>query len=410
MKDLLSKLFIGIILYIYLYNPIFKWPGVSLMLLVYPIALIYALGNMGMLRRYLKYYRPLLIISVITFAYVFCRIIIYGGEEVQTVTQLLMWLSMTAVLVPFFLVEFVLRKSNLTSFWDTILNVGFVASLITIACVVNPYIKDFVTNVQVEIEVNSLEYLRRFRNYGLASGLTNTYGYVQGTLASICLLLMGNKRAVKYYLFFLVLAISAAVNARTGLFPIMITGTFIVFKSIFRSSSGTNIITTSIWVVIAIVFFSQLASSFFDQANFVYQFFNQLDDIYDGNKDTAYITMWILPNETNGLVFGEGRSLFGKGAILGYYSDIGYVNQIFIGGLIFAGLLLIYELVLYMHLWKMTNKKFLPVLMFASALIFNYKGLAFYATSGFNRLVMLYYFTILYNYMASRKLKSRTKL
>jgi hypothetical protein len=85
---------------------------------------------------------------------------------------------------------------------------------------------------------------------------------------------------------------------------------------------------------------------------------------------------------------GEGRVVFNN-----YIqdSDIGYVNQMFIGGGFYLLILCVFILFMYKNNLKFSEDRFYPLLFIFVILIANIKGSAFFTPNGFLRIYSLYY-------------------
>ena len=215
------KIFFFILLYLYIFNPVFVWPGFGFVLILMAVSLLYFAIHKQTLYNYLAYYQTELYLSIIMILYVPFICIVNGTDGIQMGVELINWVIST-VLVPIFLIEVFLKKLN-CNFFDIILKVGFVASLITCLALFFPPFNVFLRSIQDAREFTEFAQEQfSFRYFGLANNLSNGYGYVQGILASLCLLRLDIKHK-RYVLYFITMIISVVVNARTGLFPIFLT-------------------------------------------------------------------------------------------------------------------------------------------------------------------------------------------
>jgi len=97
--------------------------------------------------------------------------------------------------------------------------------------------------------------------------------------------------------------------------------------------------------------------------------------------------MIFFPSNIFNIIFGEGRIV--SGAKIN--SDIGYINQIFIGGIIYLILMLLFLLYMFIRNIKVSTNKLFPVLFFLTLIVVNIKGDAFFVPRGFFRLIIFYY-------------------
>lgn len=380
-----------IILYLYIYNPVFTFVGFGFVNILMALSLLYTLFCWYRVKFYLRDYRTEFLLSLVMTLYVTIICTLNGTEQIGF--KLVIWIIST-VLLPIFLIEiFICRQKNIV-FFDTIILVGFIASLISCAALFYPPINTFLRSIQVTKEVTDFaETQMTFRYFGLAINLSSAYGYVQGLLASLCLLRL-DKTHKRYAFYFLTMVISVVVNARTGLFPIALTIIYMMLNMILKF----NLLGIVKLLLSGLALFSLLTFLLFlnkEIGEFVLDFFIQIGNMLffedTGFEDSAYYRMILIPETLQGLIWGEGRSLMGDG------SDIGYVNQLFVGGVIFVTMLLMYEYLLYKKIVKRSKEVVYATIFFLSILIFNYKGVDFYISSAFMKLWMLYYFILVHN-------------
>jgi len=385
-----SSIFLIVFLYLYIYNPVFAWPGFGFVAIISVIAILYCITRPHTTLNYVKYYKAEFILSVIITLYIFF-ITTLNNQNKDLTMQMCSW-ALFSFVTPVFIIEAILSKAKSMSFLNLIMYTGVVAAIISFLCMVFPMFNEFIRSIQSDVESKGFD-LEAFRYYGLANNLTSAYGYVQGTLAAICILVWNTKK--RYYLFFVLLTISAAINARTGLFPVIIAFIY-KFVCTIKNFKPKKVIQFVLIIICTFVLIKIFINAFPNNAEFISDFFEQLENIFiTREEESAYERMFFLPKGTDVLLFGEGRDI-----IINYKgdsTDIGYVRQIFIGGLIFAVSLIIYEYILYRKMRKRSDGSLFPALLFISALIFNYKGFAFYTPGAFNRFIFLYYFFLIYN-------------
>lgn len=410
-----NRILVVALLYLYIYNPIPKWPGVGFVALLLLVALAYGVFHYKTVLGYLKYYQAELLLSLFMIVYVPAICLLHGHAWMPTAKDLVLWLW-CVTLVPIFLLEAVLSKYKSICFLDLILDVGIVAAFITLLAVLVPPFNSLIRGIQSFQEyanvADMVETQSGYRFFGLASNLISGYGFVQGILASLCLLKIARKRLIRvkekrfvkvnregwFYLFaFFALLLSVVVNARTGLFPVILTALFLLFRSL-RKRDIRTFVKIGAGVALVVVAFVVLLKVFPEIAAFALDFFLQISGFFAGEsgiESSAYGTMLLFPDSLTGIVFGEGHSIFLEES--GFRSDIAYVNQLFMGGLVFVVALLAYEFIVYRKICKRSGTFLFPTVCFLSLLIFNYKGSAFYATNAVVKLWMLYYFTLVYN-------------
>ena len=334
--------------------------------------------------------------------YVALVVKINEGNAESTPYSLIIWL-LEIFFIPIMIVEKVFPKINQYSFASIIIGIGVFASLISVFMLLNPSITNFVLgSVIVKPYDNAFDYW--LRCFGIAEGLTNSYGIIQGVLGSLCLIL-GNRRKWYYYLFLILFALSAIINARTGIIALIIT---ICFKFVYSSiKTKVSFVTISIVLYFLFIFvINKYAEDFVATLEHVSNFFTSTSDyIFKGEKNDYYgalDTFIQFPDTFVGFIFGEGITLFG--AYNRASSDISYINQIFTGGLIFLIGLLAIQIFIYRKLLKLYPDKFFVCLLFLTALIINFKGVGFCISESYSRFVMLLYAVLIHNKYFTNKI------
>ena len=262
---------------------------------------------------------------------------------------------------------------------------------------INPSINDFVLGGIIEKPFeNNLGVWNRC--FGIAEGLTNSYGIIQGIFASICLL--KGREYSKYYLFAILISLSVVINARTGIIPIIITLLYVLLRSIKRGQLKFLLfITLSSLIVINIVGKYEEEISY--TISYVTAFFTSTYDYFfkgeTGDDYYAALNDFIhFPKSLIGILFGEGRTMFGDKNMS---SDIGYINQIYTGGLVYLITLVVIQFKIYGKIYRRCKDHFFIILLFLTAFIINFKGIPFCLSESFTRFVMLFYVVLLHNRM-----------
>jgi len=229
-----------------------------------------------------------------------------------------------------------------------------------------------------------------FRGFTIAEGASFAYGVVQGLILSICLLLM--LKNLKYFIPILFLFISIIFNARTGLVPVFI---FIIILLINKQIKLKQILLTMILIFVIgyIVRYSIFAQQNETSLIWALSIFTDTQNFVKGNENSGNYSVLFnqflfFPSDFLGLIFGKGVDVFGAGDRA---SDVGYVIQIFKGGILYLTLMLIFLWKLFIRNFKNASNKFLPILFFITIIIVNIKGNAFFLSSSFFRLFTFYY-------------------
>lgn len=384
-----------IVLYIYIYNPIFVIFGFGLMKVLLLCALLYFIKHPNLFKNYIKQYRFVINISLLMIIYVWTVIFFNNGNAWITPYSILVWLLET-FFVPIFLIETIFKRYCDTGVINICINIGFVASIITLIMLAMPDLTNFILGSVIKKPAeNSFEYWNR--NFGIAEGLSNSYGVVQGIFASFCLY-FADKKKWFYYIFFILLSLSTILNARTGFIAIIITIAYkFLFSSVKTKTAFLGIALVLYFLIMMVL--DKYAQDYLRVIDHVFSFFTSTSDYITKGETNDYFEslnrFMQMPDSLFGFLFGEGITLFG--AENRESSDIAYVNQIFTGGFVFLIMLMAIQFFLYKKIFDMWSEKYIVLLLLFTSLLINFKGIPFCTSESFSRIVMLFYFVLLHN-------------
>lgn len=250
-------------------------------------------------------------------------------------------------------------KENRLSFdgvADLCIMAGVMQSVLVVLSYLFPAVQSFFLNLMI-YRGNKTVYenigISSYRSYGFADTLLDTFGYGMGILAGCCLL----KEKQSAFSLFSMAAIlfSVAVNSRTGI-AVFFVALFVKMVCNWRSylqngrcmvklcAGGVLLVVVGIAFVHSKMFESQTVQwitagfesvwSFFTGRKMQYRLGSMQNSLF--GKD-----MWAVPERTVSLLFGEGHSIFGTKDALGVQSDVGYINYIWVCGIIGTALFLL---------------------------------------------------------------------
>lgn len=218
----------------------------------------------------------------------------------------------------------------------------------------------------------------RYRIYGIFGDYTCSGQIFMAMMASISLVFFLNGES-KYGIFALIQLFSAFLNGRTGFLIFIFSLLFIVPMSggkIIKKKYGVKIMCLLIFFsffVIAVLQNERILAWIVEGKNIILGLCQRKEDVIL-NK------MWILPNGF-ALIFGEGHRVFGDFGrkIVGQDSDIGYVNDVFRGGIFYCSVY--YGITIKMLIdivgGDEESKKYyskIRIILFLFLFISNYKG------------------------------------
>jgi hypothetical protein len=264
--------------------------------------------------------------------------------------------------------------------------IGFIQAVFSIIILINPAFKTLVhtlyQNNGIDFSMYSLNYWSKIRMNGISSNLFYGMPLVQGYIA-VCSVWYGIKyKKILYYLISVIIAFSAVINARIGIISYLV-GLLILFLLrinilnillVKRIRIGNHYYKFKTYIFILVMYFlikKTFNATYYTEINKwiiegfkeIFGFFTQKGEYYLTYKNSISV-----PNNI-GLVFGTGEWYFlGKGSLS---TDIGYINDIYMGGIIFC--FIIYWSYLREFLKNLSELNIILIVFF---LIANFKGMA----------------------------------
>lgn len=290
-------------------------------------------------------------------------------------------------------------KNNFYYLIDTILYAGLIQCSLSIASFLIKSLKNVLVAWMIaggvfEDDTYST-YVQNLRLFGFSTGLTFGMPAVQAFLAIVALYMAINHKgnSIRYFIMVPLFAFSGIVNARTA---IVIMGVGLGALLFSFSDKGTANIQRKALRIVGIIIIGIVCIAiglklikFLSPNTYIWidEGISQISRFF--NRDTSsgyfsYVTnkdKWSIPNGL-GFFFGTGIRVLNPNKY-GVITDIGYVNDIYLGGLVYA--LLIYALIIkytfQIRMSKCINcpglSRFLSVFFIASFLVLNYKGYVF---------------------------------
>lgn len=203
-----------------------------------------------------------------------------------------------------------------------------------------------------------------YRAYGFADTLLDTFGYGMGLVVGLCIL---SKKINKLEIITIILCtFSVILNSRTGLAIILISVVMKLFSIVYGKKLKINVKTIlylSILILVVYVFISSGYISDLTLSWIMGGFESILDFVFRRNSNYTLGSMknsmftkdfWTLPNEFLAKLFGTGHSCFGTYKINGIASDVGYVNYIWVIGILGTCVLMFFIAFLFINKIKNT--------------------------------------------------------
>lgn len=379
-----NNIYVIVFLFLYIYYP----PLISINM----IHILAALSTFNMVVFYCNdkpiklimeiYFKNIIGYMCIAVSYLIC-ILLVSNNELITIYPYLIIIVEIPICVMYICLYFIKNKYDIYDVLNVLLTVGIIQAIIATLCFFIPSVKDIVINVfskslnRANQSSELIYYMANVRLNGLSSNLTFTTPVVQTLLGLISIHLALNKN-FKYIVFFPILFFSAVINARNSLIVLTYGMMILVFMSVKKPKSILKLIFISIvTIILTPIFVGMIKNSSELVFKWISDGFDEIIKFFQGNNVGYFETVtnyFIRFPEGLQIIFGTGRRIFGLE--LGLGSDIGYINDLWLGGIIFTSISYITVEKFYIKGHKHQNKlvKFISLLFIFTFLILNIKG------------------------------------
>lgn len=290
------------------------------------------------------------------FVYVFYIVLIsllnmIGNNYIYVSNNIIVYYRLV-VLLPFQYICAVFLKVNIVkreTIYKYIVLSGFIQGLIAFATLILPNLKLILVEIMAKntgLSVFEQETVytatTNFRFFGFSNTLLDTFGYGMGLIAVLSVFLAMNI-SKKYFITTPFILLSIFLNSRTGIIIFIIGSVtlLVLNKYTYREYIRTFSYTFALLALIVPImnFLSKISP------NTVYWitsgFENLLYFILRKERSQFEITnvlfsnsFWTFPTSISSIVFGTGHTVYGLKSVLGFHSDVGYVNQFWLNGII----------------------------------------------------------------------------
>jgi hypothetical protein len=393
--------------YVYIFDPPIKGLP-NLIWLFLPIVVGY-LMYYSLIGKLLYLFKNEIILIILISVFTILRDIDWtNGTSSKNFLYVNVSLLIEAVPFSFFIADICSRKLKLPQgktsderLVNVILWTCFFAALISFVLLINPSLNNLMNNKVLE----SSDYQKSnlLRGFGFSALLFYSYGLVQGIAAAIILLKMaeGRKHFLVYFISVVLLLISILINARIGMAPVLIMIFYLIFV---RKKIKMFLYASAILGVMIIAFLSSdIAAKYEKTIEWGFSFFTQTLGFVSSNSghhSDTYSTlnnMIILPENFLDWIVGTGDDLFirGQGSGTITHSDIGFVRQLYYGGLMYISLLMGLVTVMAVRIYNLKKHRWFFVLFIFTVLAANIKS-NFVNNHPAFRLVLLIYMGFIY--------------
>ncbi len=326
-----------------------------------------------------------------------CGIIIWLGviiflndQDFGNLAGFIYWII--AVFPVCLMIGAVIKKKNgdIYFLFDVILKAGLVQGILSILTFLLPSIKDFFLKKMVDaglFELSQYGYYVDLRLFGFSNGLTYAMPVLQAFLAMTALYLAINQKP-RYIWYFPILLFSAIVNARTSIVIVIICLFFLFQRNTMTRRKLGKVMMLAVIGCIALALGIVLINKYSpDTLSWVTTGMKQIVGFFAGDNETGYFSYltdperWPMPKGF-ALLFGAGARIMGKNST-GYYTDIGYVNDLWLGGILYCFLSYFFVAICFIYIKRMISavqndkSRFIKYLLYSFLLSFfalNIKG------------------------------------
>lgn len=304
-------------------------------------------------------------------------------------------------------------KASGSDILNVLLLIGLIQCIFVLASFLSPTFRNltltfFPKEGNFDVVFSALGEYRMF-------GLTRFYTFSMPLFMGFCIIIsfvLGVYKSSSFFFLIPIFSFAIITNARVGLLAIPIV-IIVVFFARFRQSFIKQIL-----MLTAIIFISAVTISYIKEmsdSSMTYNIWTWLNDGIkeillfskgerSGNMELLANTMWIFPEESD-LFFGTGFNLFGQ---FNRSSDIGYVLNLYYGGILFCSLLYI---AYFNLLSKYNDQNKIEKVIFISVLILlftaNFKGTVFRPNELIHAVLLLIIFSVTSRYFNTKLRKKK---
>lgn len=236
-----------------------------------------------------------------------------------------------------------------------------------------------ISNTLYSLAGGSNSFVFDSRIFGISSDFTFGTPIYHGILAAILLYVAFYSKKTKYLMYIPFVLVTTALNNRTGIVVFFVLSLFFLMYTAIKRNKITQIfMTIVIMAVMAVTFFNSLKTLSPNTYNFLNSFIEDTQNLVQGRPTGNYE---VLMNEIDSFKKSNLNIFFGKGYRVydeagktraGFRSDMGYINDVFYGGIVY--MLILYISFIYFVLYREKKYKYAAVLLLFIVFIVNIKG------------------------------------
>jgi len=304
------------------------------------------------------------------------------------------------------------RDLQVGDFFDMVLFVGEMQALCSILAIFVPEVQSYFAKRLLDYGYDEVySNLTSYRIYGFAGNMTFSMPLLQ-SLLSILAVYFAMNRSAKYALAGFFLAFSAIINARVSLFVFSVGIVILILSNKLIIKKRLRLLILSVLSLYFIV--RALVPSLLERFPITFRYIlsgvDEIGRFLVGDTAYGYFSYltdknnYRIPESIRTILFGTGHITMGMLSKYGFSSDVGYINDLWFGGIFY--ILIVYVLFIAM-MWRLyrSRDKTASLLGLYFLLIYpivNFKGIVFSMNSISNFVVIAYIYI-----MAIEKTKKR---
>lgn len=217
------------------------------------------------------------------------------------------------------------------------------------------------------------------RIFGISSDYTFGTPIYHGLIAGLAVYFALRYGIRRYYLYIPFILLATFLNGRTGILVFLLTATASIFYVYARRSRLVNAFFAFSMIVALLAGLLMMVAHFAPSAyNFIDSFVEDTRNLIEkheltGNYEVLYETSKIVPKNEK-LLYGEGYRIYDTqgSQLAGGRSDVGYINDLFVGGIFY--IIVLYGAAFSFMMYRARKEAFVFSLIIFIMLVVNIKG------------------------------------
>lgn len=343
-NDIIKRLFLILFVFMILYYPPFF--SVNGMKLVGIVAWVLLIKNISGLSRNIRASEVIkvLFFSVCCITYILLIGVIYNNEFIPSIAGFIYLIMAFFPATIFVAYRAIQLKYDIYDFATLVLQAAMLQSILSLIAMLVPsikklFIESLISGGTFQESTYTAEII--FRLFGYSAGMTYAMPIVQAFLGSVSLYLAFEKN-IKFFLFVPFLLVSAFVNSRTSA---VVAGLCIMVVLFFQLRKiSRKFLFNVFFIIMASMGIVSFLSKFIELAYpetymWIATGYDELIRFSEGDSSSGYFfymldyNNWRLPNDEE-FIFGTGTRIMSSNNRYNLNSDIGYVNDIWLMGIV----------------------------------------------------------------------------